>query len=289
VKCKVFYLILPLFLFFQSCSTPIGRFFKAEKNIQQIKNDISTNEDKKVESAKSYLFGADYSLSLDLSPSKYSQVAKEMTSKGLVILGPPTMENANQFQDIIKKLVSTNQQEIAKGQKLLKEKDDEVVDLQNENKELSDKLEKSQIKADQVNAENAKLANTWKKITHGFWWIVWIIGIGFVLSIISKFLPPPYSTIGGIVAMPVGLLIRFLHGLVPAARDFSKSVKQETYNETKTALSNVTEAVQIIKQDSPEIYNKSVKPILLQTTSEISRPVIDKTVKDLAVTKLSQI
>ncbi len=273
---------LPIFLLIlclSSCSTPIGKFFSKTKKVEDVKRDISKNEDKTVEVGKTYIYGADYTLSLDPNPNRYNEVAKGFTQRSLLTLGNPSMEEANELREIVKNLISTNQSLIIKGQKALAEKDEKVADLQKENNELLEKLGVQEAKLNAVNAENAKLATTWKRITSSFWWIVWIVVIGFVLSILGKVLPPPYNSIAMIVAAPVGLVIRFFIGLLPSAKKAAGVVAEKTHEESQSALEKLVLSINELKKQNPKAFEE-LSPILKDKTTDATRTKIDEIKKD---------
>ncbi len=271
-----------LFLFLVGCQSPIGKWFRAEKNVQEVKNQISKNEDIQVEKGKSYVWAADFSLSLDRTPSIYSQTAKSFTERGVLTLGSPPMEEVIVLREIVNNLNSTNKELALKGQQALSEKDEEIADLQNNNKKLGLKLEDNERKAAEVNAENAKYANTWKKITHGFWWIVWILGICLVLGFVAKFLPPPYNSIASIIAAPVGLFIKIIQGIAPSVKQFAGVVSAKTHEESNSTLEKLVLAIDNIKKSDPSTFAK-IEPILKDKTNDEARAKILEIKKDYAL------
>lgn len=274
--------VFPLIFFILGCQTPIGKFFSKSSDVQEVKNKIVQNDNSQVDKAKGYVYGADISLKLDPQPNKYSDTAQKFTDRARLTLGEPSMLEATQLREIVKNLVSTNEALQLKGEKDLAFKDKEVMNLQSKNLELEGKLAIQQKKLDEVNQENAKLATTWKKITTGFWWIVWIIGIGFVINTIGHALPPPYNNIAAIIGLPIGFLIKLISGLVPSAKNFAGTVATQTYSESKDTLEKLVLAIEDIKKKKPDLF-AAIEPTLKDKTTEQNRAVILDIKKDYSL------
>lgn len=275
---KYLYLLLlvPLLV---SCNTPMAKWFKAEKTVESTKKELIKTDDALMKNVMSYVYGADFTLSL--SPTnRYTEVAKGFTERALVAGGNPSMEETLRLRQIVLDLTSTNQQNIIKGEKELAAKDSEVIKLQKRNDILEEQLVKQQEKLKQVNEENAQLATTWKKITTGFWWIVWIIGIAFVISIIGKILPPPYNNIAAIVGIPLGLIGKAIIGIVPSIKQSAGLVSADEHNNSQLTLEKLVLSIEELKRTNPEAFSE-LEPILKnKTDSEITRPKIAEIKKD---------
>ena len=262
------------------CQSPFAKWFKADKKVDEVKQEITKNEDVAVEKTKGFIYGADISLELDPSPSIFSQTAEKFTDRARLTLGEPKMEEAVVIKEIVSNLTSTNQELVIKGTEQLSEKDKEIIDLQQNITGLEEKLAVKESKLQAVSQENAKLATTWATIKKWFFGIIWVVGIGLVLSVVSKFLPPPYSSIIGIVAAPIGLFIKFIHGLVPAAKDFAGVVAKTTYDETNKALKQVVESIQEAKTKDKPVFDK-LEPFLKEITDTDVRQTITKKLQEL--------
>lgn len=274
MKKYLFSCILIFSLLFTGCKTPISQWFKASKSVETTKKEIVKTDDAIMKKVTEYLYGADFTLSL-APTNRYTEVAKNFTERGLVTGGYPSMAETLILQKIVKDLVSTNQEIVLRGEKALKVKDQEVIDLQVQNKELQEKLSKQEEKLATVNAENAKLANTWKKITTGFWWILWILGIGFVLNVICHALPPPWNNIAAIIGLPIGLLIKIIKGLVPSAISFGGVVSDTVHKQSQDTLEKLVLAIEEIRKNDPDTF-KNIEPVLKdKTTPETRSKIID--------------
>ncbi|MEK6879992.1 MAG: hypothetical protein AABY22_10310 [Nanoarchaeota archaeon] len=273
----VYVLIIFTGLFCSSCQSPMFKWLKTEKNVQETKQNISKNKDNTVDAAKGYIYGANYSLKLDPNPNKYSEVAEKFTERATDVLGPPQLEEIIILKQIVNDLLSTNQSIIIRGEKELAEKDSQAINLQQENQELKEELTENEAKRDKVSFTNASLANKWVSIKRIFWWIVWaFIGIT-LLRIFSAIVPPPWNSVGFIVDYIFGGLIRGIFAILPKAKDTAKVVNQE-YN---TTLSHIVEAIQEVKNKDNDTFKK-LEPYLKDVTNkEVSRPLIEKTKQNL--------
>lgn len=239
------------------CSTPTEKFVDAQKLVDDANKQITSTEKQVEKKGADYTYAADFALSLDPNPNKYSEISKEFTSRAVLSLGNPDINEARILQGIVINLLSTNEQLVAKGALDLKEKDSEIGDLQSDIKDLNLKLQGKEDKLREVSAVNASLATTWQKITRSFHWVLWIVIIGFIISVVGKFLPPPYNSIVGIIAVPLGLFTKLIHGLVPAAKQVAGVVDQSY----KSALTDLTLAVQKVKEENPTIHPQISKTI----------------------------
>lgn len=271
---------LPLFLIFalfaNSCSLlPSERVARAQEKVAQTKEQINNYQDELVEKARNYVFGANYTLQLDTNPNVFTKTAEKMTSRAELVLGPPVIEQANQIKEIANDLVSNNVNLNTKGDELLVQKDEEIIILQNNIKHLNDQLEIKEKKSNSIALEMSAFGDTWYKIKHYFYYILWFIGIFLFLSLLGKILPPPYNSIVNIVAIPMGLIIKGVHALFPAAKQAAGVVAVATYNQTKKTLENVVDS---IEQTKDQISNKQVQvsqitPIVPAVSTVVSNPI----------------
>lgn len=279
MKMSYFACLLAFSIFFVGCQTPIGKWFKAEKSVETTKKEIVKTDDSLNRKVIEYIYGADFTLSL-APTNRYVEVAKGFTERGLATSGYPSLEETLQLKQIVQDLLSTNRAERIKGEKALADKDEIIIELQQQKVDLNERLVAKEEKLAAVNAENAKLATTWKKITTGFWWIIWIFVIGFVLSILGKILPPPYNSIAAIVAAPIGLFVRILQGIAPSIRSFAGVVPSVTHDATQLTLEKLVLSIEELKKTKPSAFAE-LEPILKnKTDAETTRPQINAIKQD---------
>ena len=179
----VFYIMALSLVVLGGCATPLGKFNKQEKVVENIQQEKDNNDTKQVESGRTFVYAADQALQKDPDPSPQSQVAKQMTTRGVTALGPPQMENAMKSDQMVNGLLSTDPNEVKKGQEILSTMDKDLVALQNQNRLLRGQLGDAQQKLDRVNQENALQATKYASLMGKVYWVIGIIIFIVVLVI----------------------------------------------------------------------------------------------------------
>ena len=165
------------------CQTPLGKFNKQKQVVDNIQKQEDANKQKQIESGRTFVYAADQALQKDPAPSPQSQVAKQMTTRGVTALGPPQMENAMKSDQMVTGLLSTDPKEVQKGQQILSTLDKDLVALQNQNRLLRGQLGDAQQKLDIVNQENALQATKYASLMGKVYWIIGIVIFVVVLVI----------------------------------------------------------------------------------------------------------
>ena len=193
----VFYIFALFLVVLARCATPLGKFNKQEEVVQNIEQQKNKNESEQIESGRTFVYAADQALQKDPDPSPQSQVAKQMTTRGVTALGPPEMENAMKSDQMVTGLLSTDPSEVKKGQDLLATMDKELIAIQNQNRILSSQLQDAQTKLKAINQENALQATKYSSLMGKVYWIVGIViflvvlGIGLkVVTLVAPFAMP---------------------------------------------------------------------------------------------------
>ncbi len=257
-------------------SLPSAKQSAAEKKTAQIEQSISKNEDFRLEAIKSYNYGVQYSLSLEPNPSKNVQVAQNLNDKSLVVSGPPSFKNAEDFKQIVNGLVSTNKAEVTKAENDLRLRDLQVVRLQAELGSLNSKLNKQEEANTTLARANAKLGDFLARIYHYIYWIAGIIVFLIIIHILSLILPPPYNSIFSLVSGIFGLFGKMLFAIAPKAKVFAGVVGADV---GKT-LDHVVASIQTVRETDPVTFAK-IEPILKEKTDEVSKPIIQTIVNDI--------
>ena len=270
-------------LFLSGCQSPLVKWIKGEKAVTSTKQEITKLDNKLQDDVISYIYGADFALSLNPTNNIYTSTAKKMTEKALVVSGPPPMSEVNRLQQIIRDLTSTNAQNIIRGEKELANKDAEVILAQGKIDKLQEKLVVQEEKLKDVNKENATLASKWARLVSIFWWIVWVAVIGLVLSILGRVLPPPYNNIVQIISIPISFIVKFIIGLMPSIKKTAGVVSTEIHDLSHGTLEKLVLSIQELKKSDPEAY-ASLQPILKEKINpDINSPVIDAIKKDYSL------
>jgi len=179
----IFYLTALVLVVVAGCSTPLGKFNKQQRVVENIKTEVDVNKEKQIESGRTFVYAADQSLQKDPAPSQHSQVAKQMTTRSLTALGPPQMENAVKSDSMINKLLSSDPNVVQEGQAELMTMDKQLIAFQNQNRVLSTQLQGANQKLKAVNENNALQATKYASLMGKVYWIVGIVIFLTVLGI----------------------------------------------------------------------------------------------------------
>ncbi len=182
----IFYIMALCLVVVAGCQTPLGKFNKQKNVVDNIQRKEDVNKEKQLESGRTFVYAADQALQKDPAPSAQSQVAKQMTTRGVTALGPPQMENAMKSDQMVNGLLSTDPEEVKSGQAILATMDKNLVALQNQNRILRGQLGDAQQKLDQVNQENALQATKYASLMSKVYWIIGVVIFLIVLGIAFK-------------------------------------------------------------------------------------------------------
>ena len=178
-----FYILFIIFIIVGGCSTPLGKFNKQKQVVDNIQKQEDANKEKQIESGRTFVYAADQALQKDPAPSAESQVAKQMTTRGVTALGPPAMENAMKSDQMVTGLLSSDPKQVEQGQKILATLDKELIAIQNQNRILSTQLQDAQVRLKAINQENALQATKYSSLMGKVYWIVGIVIFLVVLFI----------------------------------------------------------------------------------------------------------
>lgn len=178
----IFYITALCLVVVGGCSTPLGKFNKQQRVVDGIKTEVDVNKDKQVESGRTFVYAADQSLQKDPQPSQHSQVAKQMTTRSLTALGPPSMENAVASDDMINKLLSSDPDVVQEGQAKLMTMDKQLIAFQNQNRLLNNQLGTANQRLRVVNEDNALQATKYASLMGK---VYWIVGVVIFLSVLA--------------------------------------------------------------------------------------------------------
>ena len=278
-----------LAVFLVGCSTPWSRNNKAVAKVDKAQSALIVNERDRMEVAKSFTFGADYSLTLDPDPSVYSTTAQNLTSRSLLASGIPAAEEALRLRKIVDGLVSTNDLLKINAQKALETKDQELIGLQNENTKLETTLKKAEENFKAVAAENAQLAQFLAKLKRIWAWIKWTFLTMVVLRIAAVFLPPPYNFIGTIFDTIFGGLFKLGSKVLPKAKEAAGVVGQEVYHESNETLKQLVSALQEVRKKEINPADASPRSSTVKLQDIIDPILRDHTSKEQTRRKIVEI
>lgn len=269
----LFIVFLCFSVIFAGCAyfSPAAKQSRAEAKVEATKAKIDVKYDETIDVAKGFVYATDYSLKLSPDTNKYTEIAREMSSRAIETLAPIDKVDILKMRAIVDGLASTNKQIIARAQSMLQEKDNEIVILQNQISKYEKTLKENESKFIEVSRENSYLANKWVALKRIFYWIIY----GFIFFVICKFLsvllPPPYNSVFGIFDYLIGGIIRLIFKAAPKAMETAKVVS----NKTETALQHVITSVQDIKEQTRAAKQSSIELDRLNT--ELSKNTDEET------------
>lgn len=258
---------------------PTKSWTKATTNVEEKQKALDANQDATVEQSKNYVYATKLALQADPATNRYHEVETKLNDRAVATLGTPQMEEIVKLEAMVKNLLSTNQQIIIKGEKQLAEQDSVVKDLQSENTDLKAQLGDAQEKLVKVGTTNAGLAQKWATVMKIFWWCVYGAIFIVVIKVLAVVLPPPYNSIVGIIAMPIGIITKLLHSLVPEA----KAVAGVVSAEYKTGTQDLVSIIQKLKESHPELRKEIGDAVYAGTDSTTSAVAINKAKSDLGI------
>lgn len=283
-KGLVFSIIFVILLSLVGCAlfrNPTASWDKATQKVEQVQNKIDTNKDNQTEVARQYVYSTHLALRADPSTNVAHDVAVDFNDKAVATLGTPEMAEIIQLRAMVNNLLSTNKALVVRGEKQAQALDQQLIELQTENGALMMKLDKAEKKVIEVGTTNAGYASKWTSLVKIFWWIVYGFIAVFVIKILSAVLPPPYNSIVSIVAVPIGLVVKAIHGIFPEAKAAAGVVAVKTYDNTKLALEHIITAIEEAKRDKPEVVAQVVPYLKNETSVEVTRPLITDVKREL--------
>jgi hypothetical protein len=258
---------------------PFKSWTKATTKVEDVQKKVDNNQDQITDQGKNYVYATKLALQADPSTNQYHQVETQLNDKAVATLGTPTMDQIVMLEAMVKNLLSTNQELVAKGQKQLAKQDEIVANLQEDNKNLQTKLDTANKKLVDVGTANSGLAQKWNNLVKFFWYFVYLIIFVVVIKILAVVLPPPYNSIVGIIALPIGLFTKLLHALVPEAKAIAGVVAAEY----KTGTQDLVTTIQKLKEAHPELRHEITAAVIANTDSNTSAIAINKAKSDLGI------
>tara|TARA_R110000868_G_scaffold8843_7_gene45104 strand:+ start:8514 stop:9440 length:927 start_codon:yes stop_codon:yes gene_type:complete len=265
---KLFTLFLASFLLVGGCKTSnVEKVQKTKDVLAETRIEMAKNEGEKLQQVATLASGTDYSLKAVTNPPVQVKTAIDFNNRVLNITGNPNIDELNKIKELADLLNSEIQKEKDKGVKLLKERDDEILELQLKQKEIEDVYE-SQIKGLEEQASQvAKKAdtlqvtvdevNSWmglggvmyglkRFVTIGVTGIL-IFLVGFMVLRFLAATNPIASAVFSIFEHIVASIINLLKGIAPKALEFSNHIDLPKFNRHKDTLDTVVDTLENLK------------------------------------------
>jgi len=265
---KTLLLFLTSVLFLGGCETTnFGKVQKTKDGLSETRVEKSKNDEEKLKTVSTLAAGTEYSLQSVSNPPVQVKTALGYNARIINVAGNPNIDELNKIKEITDLLNSQIEREKEKGLKLLKTKDEEILDLQNRQKEIEDIYEQ-QIKgleeqASQVAKKADKLqgtvdeVNSWMGlggVMYGLKRFVSLSVMGILIFLICfmvlRFLAatnPIASAIFSIFEHIVAFIINLLKGIAPKALQFSSHIEMPVFNQYKTTLDSVVDTIEILR------------------------------------------
>lgn len=273
MKLKAIFIVAALTLFLSGCSLfekPLGVYGKAsiaedkaKAKIELIDSSTANVNVERLDKIGAFSSGVAYSLSKDTNNSPAVLAAKDLNERVMALANKPDFKEAQAIASLVDQLI-TNQ---AAGEKALAAKDKEVESLTSSMKDLSkqkdDALNQYYNLANATAAKEDATAQTLKQMDSwlglGAVWYglhkfiissMWILGIGSLVFLILRLLAssnPIAASIFSIFEQMGSWAINTIGMLLPKAIGIAGNVATSAYNDVKSGLTKVVDAVETVK------------------------------------------
>jgi hypothetical protein len=265
---KMFLLFLIFTIFLGGCETTnFGKVQKTKDSLSETRNEKSKNDEEKLKTVSTLAAGTEYSLQSVSNPPVQVQTALDYNARIINVAGNPNIDELNKIKEITDLLNSQVDKEKEKGLKLLKVKDEEILDLQHRQKEIEDIYEQQIKGLEEQASEIAKKAdklqgtvnevNSWMGlggVIYGLKRFVSLSVMGILIFLICfmvlRFLAatnPIASAIFSVFEHMVAFVINILKGIAPKAVQFSRHIELPVFNQYKDTLDSVVDTIEVLR------------------------------------------
>ena len=258
------FLYLFILIFLTSCKTSnVEKVQKTKDVLANTRVEKAKNDNEKLQAVATLASGTDYSLKSVTNPPVQVRTAIDFNSRVLSISGNPNVDELNKIKQITDLLNSELEKEKEKGIKLLRQRDDEILNLQLRQKEIEDTYE-SQIKgletqASQVAKKADALQVTVDEVNSrmGLGGVMYglkrFISIGvtgilifLILFMVLRFLAATNPIAGAIFSIFEHIAaygISLIKGIAPKSVEFSNLTSSVSFNKYKNALDTYVDTI----------------------------------------------
>ena len=262
------------------CRGALGIFGSKKAKVDASKQALVDNREAQVREASKHVYATGLALDAETNRSPAVTTATDFNELAQVTLGPPDVSDVSMLKEMINGLLSTNASLRAAAEKQKKQLENREADLQAERQKLEGKLDRAEKQRDEAYEDAAKKAAIYEKWRARLYWIVGILGGGFLLSIILPALSTAFPVLAPFAAVFNGLfgtLTRTIFRIAPKAMQTAGVVGQATHQLSENTLRDLVIAIGKVKSKDPETFEKVLKPELRDATSlDSSRFKIDE-------------
>lgn len=252
-------------VFLTSCAgTNVEKVQKTKDVLANTRVEKAKNEGEKLQQVATLASGTEYSLKSVTNPPVQVKTALDFNSRILSITGNPNVDELNKIKQLTDLLNSEVEKEKEKGVKILKERDDRILELQVRQKEIEDVYE-SQIKdlesqASEVAKKADKLqvtvdtVNSWMGLGGVMYGLKRFFTLGVtgilifvVLFMILRFAAATNPIAGAIFSIfeyIASFIISLIKNIAPKALDFSKLKCSMEFDRYRVALDTYIDTIE---------------------------------------------
>lgn len=276
---------------------------KAHSKVDVVNEQIVQNDRQKLQTIGVFASGTDYALSKVPEPTREVEVARELNSRVLNLAGSPALDQLKSVHSMVDSLVSTLQEEKAKGLKQLAEQDADIYDIQIEKKaleiakeqEIKKYMDVAQVaagKADQYAATLGQMDSWWglgavfygvKKFVSRSLIFLSVFAFIYLALRVASTMHPAAAAAFKIFDGIASVFINLIKGLAPGAAKMAKLIPEATYNVYKETLGHIVDNIELMKVEDKKAIAAG-QPLRKYTLDEILSQFngsMDKTHKDV--------
>lgn len=269
------------------------------------RRELSVNNEEKMKQIAVLAKGTEFSLNTITNQSVEIKTALDLNSRIINISGNPHIDELEKIKNIVKYLNSEIDVERKRGVKLLGDKDQQILTLQNERKYIQNQYEEQIVEFEKQAIEMATKAdklqlivnevNSWfglggvfyglkRFISTSLVFVLICIVLFFVLRFLASMHPIP-ATIFALFEYIGGYIITIIKGIVPKSINFSKHVEEPLFQRYKLTLNNVVEILEkmkIVQKKGNKVF--TLNDAFDQLDRELSDPekrLIDELTSDI--------
>jgi len=262
MKNRLIFIILLAFL--SGCAfSNVDKIDATKNKIVNTEKQLSKNTDEKMLEIAVLASGTDYSLKKVTNPPVEVKTAIDINGRVINIAGNPNLDELNKIKQIIDLLNSEVSKEHVRGEKLLSDKDSEIIGLQQQRVEIQNKYEGQidtlKVQATEVAKKADKLqgvvneVNSWfglggivygaKRFVSTALVAIIIFGVLFVALRFFAAMNPIAGAIFSIFEHFASYAISLIKGIFPNSLSFSNHIELPIFNRYKNTLDNVVDTL----------------------------------------------
>lgn len=277
---------------------------KEDKKVSKIFNELIENANNQKTQTAILAAGTQRSLNQITNPPVEVTTAQELNERIINVVGSPNLDDLQKINKIVDLLNSKIADERKRGEKLLGQRDSQIVDLQKEKddiqkrhadqiKTLTDVAKQSAKTADQNQAAfdsmsgffglNAVFWGLKRFFISTFTFLI-IFGVLFIILRLLSTVNPIAGTIFSIFDLIGSIILGIIKGLTPKAFEMAKYTSSAVTENYKQTLVKIVDTIETLKQKQKD--NPSITYPLTEVLGRLSQNMNDSnknTIEDILV------